>query len=548
MKMLWPLIKLWRAHRSLLLLGMLLSFLTLLAGIGLLSLSGWFISAAAFAGLTASTALAFNYFLPSAGVRLFALIRILSRYGERVVTHEATFRILSDLRVRFYTALEPLAPGYLARHHSGEMLTRMVSDIDALDNLYIRVLTPILVALGIMILVLCYVQFFNGILAGIMLGMLLITLLLIPFLLARLGKKPGQDQIHLTTQLRTRVVESTQGMADLLLLNRWQEASAQIEQDSYALLNTQLKMAVIQGLASALLLLLSGLTLWLVVYAAIPLVNTAHLNGANLALLALTALAAFEALAPITLAAQYWSKIKLAAQRLQDISLAKPEVVYPEQSPTLPTHHDVQLRDITFGYRPDQPVLTRFSLAISEGEHIALVGPTGIGKSTVIQLLARFFEPQQGEIQIGGIPIQRLSENDLRKMITVITQRPHLFSGTLRNNLLVANPNASDAECVHALQQVQLQEWFEQLPEGLDTWLGEGGTQLSGGQLRRLAVARAVLHRAPIWLLDEPTEGLDAETEAAFWQSLLPLMQDKTVLIISHQLARLPELNRVVKL
>ncbi len=548
MKALLPFLRLLRTHQKWAVLGLLLSLLTLIAGIGLLSTSGWFISAAAFAGLTTTTALAFNYFLPSAGVRFFALLRILSRYGERVVTHEVTFRVLSDLRVWVYNALEPLVPGHLLRYHSAELLTRMVADVDALDNLYIRVLTPILTALSVMLLVLWYLHFFSMTIAWVVLGMLLLTLILVPVVLAGLGKNSGQQQLLCMAALRTTVVESVQGLADLLLLGRWQDTLNKMEQQTSALLKTQFEMALIQGLAAALLLFLSGITLWLVVYCAIPLVNAQQLNGANLALLALTALAAFEALAPIALVAQYFSKTRLAAQRLQVLADTKPEVIFPEKSATLPVVYDIEFDRVSFGYHPDKPVLRDFCLSVAAGEHVALVGATGVGKSTVVQLLARFFNPQQGKITIGGVDIATLSESDLRQAITLITQRPHLFSATLRDNLLLAKPDANDAELAWCLEKVQLNQYVTDLERGLNTWLGEGGMQLSGGQLRRLSIARALLHSAPIWLLDEPTEGLDAETEAAFWQSLIPLMQGKTVLIISHQLASLPVLSRVIAL
>ena len=524
------------------LLGCVLATLTLLAGIALLSLSGWFISAAAFAGLGLSSALTFNYFLPSAGVRFFSMLRIVSRYTERIVTHEVTFKALSQLRVALYSALEPLAPAYLIRYHSGELLHRIVSDVDTLDQLYIRIITPLFAALAMVVLLGIYVHFFNWTLTILICGMLLLSLFLLPLLFASLGKKAGEAQLLFNASLRQQIVTGMQGLAELILLGQWNTHFQKIEKNSQALIQTQFKMACIQGLAAALLLFLSGTTFVLIIEIATPLVRNHSLNGANLALLGLAALAAFEAIAPISLGAQYWSKIKLAQGRLNALKNTKPAVTFPTHSKVLPNEYDIRFKQVNFGYQTQQLVLDNFNLSIASGEHVALVGPSGSGKSTIVHLIARFFDPDAGEIHIGAVPIQDLSEADLRRLMSVITQRPHLFSASLKDNLLIAKPNATDAELIDALQKVQLQEWFSSLHNGLETWLGESGIQLSGGQLHRLSVARALLHNAPIWLLDEPTEGLDQETENAFWEAIAPLMQGRTVLLVSHQITN--ESNR----
>ncbi len=516
------------------LLGCLLATLTLVAGIGLLSLSGWFISAAAFAGLSLSSGLAFNYFLPSAGVRFFSMLRIVSRYLERIVTHEVTFKTLSELRVTLYKALEPLSPAHLLRYRSGELLNRMVTDVDTLDQLYLRIITPVFAALAVMLILAIYLHYIGGIFALVICGMLLLSLLIVPLILAGLGQKNGIAQALLQADLRHILLESLQSQGELILLEQWQNRTQQIGLTSQNLIRTQFKMACIQGLASALLLSLAGLTVILVLYIATPLVQMHHLNGANLALLALTALAAFEAIAPISLGAQYWSKIKLASQRLHHLQASKPAVIFPDQSTAIPTQYEIEFDQVCFGYQPEHLILQNYCLKIADGEHFILKGPSGMGKSTILHLIARCFDPQQGAIRIGGIPIQNFAEADLRQMMSLITQRPHLFSASLKDNLRIAKPNASDAELIQALEQVQLHDWLTQLNQGLETWLGEGGNALSGGQLRRLSAARALLHDAPIWLLDEPTEGLDQDTASAFWQALTPLMQGRTVILVQH--------------
>lgn len=525
-------------------LGCLLAILTLFAGIALLSLSGWFISATAFAGLSAASAWTFNYYLPGAGVRVFSVLRIIARYGERVVTHDITFKMLSTLRVSLYRILEPLAPAHLLRYHSGELLNRMVSDVDTLDQLYVRIFVPIISAVVIMGLIDIYLRYFSISLANIICGMLLLSFILIPLIVAGLGKKTGEKQLVCNAHLRTQLVEGVQSLGELILLGQWKNHLEKISHRSKTLIKMQFNMACIQGFSQALLLILSGLTIVWVIYMATPLIRQHHLNGANLALIILAALAAFEAILPINLGAQYWGKITLAAKRLNALSAITPAILFPEKSVRLPEKYDISFHHISFSYMTDlsrRQALREFSLHIPQGEHLVLTGASGAGKSTIVHLLARFFDPQQGDICIGSIPIGTLAEQDLRSLMTLITQRPHLFSATLRDNLLLANPNAEDKTLIRALDQVQLSEWFSHLEHGLNTWVGEGGIQLSGGQLRRLAVARALLHDTPIWLLDEPTEGLDQDTAIAFWNALIPLMIGKTVIIIIHQIEQLPK-------
>lgn len=524
---------------TLLVWGCLLSIMTLLASIGLLSLSGWFISSATLAGLSFIMANSFNYPLPSLGVSFFSFVRIIARYGELVVMHEVTFKMLSRLRVLFYQTLEPLAPAHLIRYQSGELLHRMVTDVNALDQLYVRIFTPIVSALAMMAIIYFYVSFFSQDIAFLMFGMLFLSFLFLPILIGLLGKKIGEKQLLLSAQLRVNLVTSIQGLTEILLFNQWGNYYKRIEDISLDLQKTQYKMVCIQGLANALLVFLSGSTLMAVIYMATRLIHEHQLSDVNLALLTLTTLACFEAISPLLLGAQYWGKIKLASDRLSDLSHHKPEVIFPDRSLNLPKHYDIHFNHVDFFYTPGHAVLTDFSLRIAGGKPLVLMGNSGSGKSTIAYLLSRFFDPVNGEIFIGNISLKSFSEQDLRKLITLITQQPHLFNATLRDNLKIANSQANDHDLTVALEQVQLNTWFSRLEQGLDTRLGETGAQLSGGELRRLALARAILHNAPIWILDEPTEGLDQDTEKVFWSAIEPLLQQKTVLIITHRVCPL---------
>lgn len=531
-----PFIKLIREHYSWLSLGLLLSLITVVCGIGLLSLAGWFISAAAFAGLTAATAMNFNYFFPAAGVRFFALARIAGRYGERVVNHNTTFKILADLRVWFYQKLEPLAPAYFIQYQSGDLLNRIVSDIDALDNLYLRVVTPGLIALIITGLVFLLLHFFAMSIAWVVLLTLVIAIFLVPIFISRLGQKPGRNITLTTGILRTQIIENLQNLSELLVFNQTNTCLEKMQLNDAILIKNQTVMSYIQGCSNLLINLLSNVTVWLGLIIGIALVHQQQLNGANLALIVFTILATFEVVQPLPVAFQYLGKTKAAAKRLLAITNSKPLVKFVAQSKQKPKNYDIEFKNVSLQY-PSSPqqVLHDINLHIKQNENIAIVGKTGSGKTSLINLLARFWEPSSGSIEIGGVNINELSETDLRNTMTIISQKPHIFNTSLRNNLLLAKPNATEEELQHALEIAQLLDVVKQLPEGLDTWMGEHGTRFSGGQIRRLAIARAILHNAPIVIFDEPTEGLDQQMATNLLKTLTTYFANTTLIIITHQ-------------
>ena len=548
MRSVWPFVLILLRQRLWLLLGMGLALLTLVAGIGLLSLSGWFISAAAYAGLVSGAA-TFNYFLPSAGVRFFALLRIVCRYGDRVVNHDLTFKLLADLRVWFYDKLIPLAPGVVQRQRQADLLNRMVSDIDALDNLYVRVLTPFLMALLVAVIMLGVLHFFNITIAWWVFGMLLASIIVIPLLSAVLSKKAGGALAEQLKALRVTVVESVQNVTEIRLFALLPQYQTRVLQEHNDLLKAQRQLAIVRGLANALVVLMSGFTLWLALYIGVGAVNHHVLNGANLALIALGILAAYEAVMPLPMAFNYLGQTVASAKRVNDLAHQSAPVKFPEQSQQVPADSSVTFDAVSFRYERDLPwVCQALDMQVAAGEKVAIVGPTGVGKSTLLQLLTRSVVAQEGAVLIGGCEVAQLSEADLRQQMTILPQRPHLFSESLRENLLIANPHASEVALWSALETVQLKEFVQSLPEGLETWVGEAGTQFSGGQIRRLALARAILHDAPIWLLDEPTEGLDYRTENQLLDTIMQAAQNKTVLLVTHRLAGVALMDRVIKL
>lgn len=536
MRNLWFFLKRFKAYRLMVYLGLLLSFLASFANIGLLALSGWFISAAAFAGLTTSAALAFNFFIPAAGVRFFALLRIITRYGERIITHDATFRLLTDLRVWFYQKLEPLAPACLLRFRSGSVLNRLMTDIESLDNLYIRVFVPTIVVILIWLLVGFFFHFFDPVIAGVVMGLLLMSLLIAPLFSHIFARHVSASIATRFSHFRETWVSENQFLTESILFGRQAQVSRLIIGEDSCLQRQQVKMSMVAGLMGGLMVALAGLTIWLTLVMAIPLVQTHQLNGANLALLALAILASFEVINALPNAYQYLGRTQKSAERILEMATQTPEITFPSVPSESMRDHSLQVKSLCFRYGDDQPwVFKDLELALADGEKLALLGPTGIGKSSFLHLLTRAVLPVQGEIHLGKVSIDKLTEEQLRSSMTMLSQKVHVFSNTIRENLLMANAQASEEMLLAALDKAAFKEDVLQLEAGLDTWVGEGGRQLSGGQQKRLALARAILHDKPIWLLDEPFEGLDNLTRQKVLATLKQVLQDKTVILVTHQ-------------
>lgn len=543
MRALLPYLALYKRHKWLLTLGVVLAIVTLLASIGLLTLSGWFLSASAVVGVAG--VYSFNYMLPAAGVRGSAIIRTAGRYFERLVSHDATFRVLQHLRVFTFSKLLPLSPAGLARFRQGELLNRMVADVDTLDHLYLRVISPLVGALVVILVVTFGLSFLDGTLALTLGGIMLLTLFLLPPLFYRAGKPTGEQLTHLRGRYRQQLTSWLQGQAELTIFNASARYREQMEQTEVNWHDAQRRQSELTALSQALMLLIGGLAVIAMLWLAAGGVGGNTQPGALIALFVFCALAAFEALAPVTGAFQHLGQVIASALRLTQIIEQKPEVTFPQTKAAVPTQVALRFEKVTFRYPEQaQSALSDISLQVNAGEHIAILGRTGCGKSTLLQLITRAWDPQQGAILLNEQPLSNLDEPTLRRTMSVVPQRVHLFSATLRDNLLLARPDASDAELSAVLEQTGLSKLLED--SGLNSWLGEGGRQLSGGELRRLAIARALLHDAPLMLLDEPTEGLDATTESQILDLLAELMRDKTVLMVTHRLRGLARFNRIV--
>lgn len=543
MRALLPYLALYKRHIWLLTLGVVLAIVTLLASIGLLTLSGWFLSASAVVGVAGIYS--FNYMLPAAGVRGAAIIRTAGRYFERLVSHDATFRVLQHLRVFTFSKLLPLSPAGLARFRQGELLNRVVADVDTLDHLYLRVISPLIGALVVIVVVTAGLSILDVTLALTLGGIMLVTLLVLPPLFYRAGKPAGESITQMRGQYRQQLTAWLQGQAELMLFSASDRYRKQLEKTEQRWQDAQRRQAELTALSQALMLLIGGVAVVAMLWLTSAGVGGNSQPGALIALFVFCALAAFEALAPVTGAFQHLGQVIASARRITQITGQQPEVTFAAGEGQAFGQVSLTLNQVTFSY-PQQPspALENISLQVGAGENIAILGRTGCGKSTLLQLLTRAWDPANGEISLNDQPLTRLNEATLRQAMSVVPQRVHLFSATLRDNLSLAAPGASDIQLMKALERVGLEKLLED--SGLNAWLGEGGRQLSGGELRRLAIARALLHDAPLMLLDEPTEGLDATTESQILDLLAEVMREKTVLMVTHRLRGLARFNRII--
>ncbi|MCG6215822.1 heme ABC transporter ATP-binding protein/permease CydC [Vibrio furnissii] len=542
MRDLLPYLKLYKKHWFGLTLGMLLAFVTLCASIGLLTLSGWFLSAAAVAGLTIARE-TFNYMLPGAFVRGFAMGRTAGRWGERVVSHNATFKLLTDLRIFFFEKLAPMIPGRVSNLRDADLLNRLVADIDAMDHVYLRLISPVTVGvLGIAALtaLLCWFDMVLGLTLG---GVLLVLLLVWPVMFYKLGKRNGAELTQHKAEMRVATLDWLQGYSELTIFGAESRYRDAIYAAQEKLLANQKVNASFTGLASALLLLANGWTLVLMLWLAADGVN-GQAPDPMIALVVFATMASVELLMPIAGAFQHLGQTLTSARRLNEIILSEPDVKFPSEETRHSGQFDITFEHLTFNYSGgEQPALKDVSLTIPAGHKVAIVGQTGSGKSTLIQLLCRYWDAQQGDIRIAGTRLQEWKESDLRAAISVVSQRVDILNGSLRDNLSMAKPHADDSELSAMLERVGLGKLLE--APGLDTWLGDGGRQLSGGEKRRIGIARALLHDGPILLLDEPTEGLDKQTEQQIMALFQSHFENKTVIFITHRLVELETMDAV---
>jgi ATP-binding cassette subfamily C protein CydC len=516
----------------------------ILAGIGLMSTSGYLISRAA------ERPPILDLMLVIVAVRFFALSRASLRYAERLVSHDLTFKLLLRIRCWFYERLEPLAPARLFSRHSGDLLARIVSDVETLQNVYLRLVAPCIVAALVSLATFAGLHFFSASLAWVTLAFLALTGVALPLLVIRASRRIGEGQIPPRAVLGRHLVDTSQGLEDVLAFGQGAGRAAQAAAIIRDLSRLQQKQAGIAAWQSGASSFLTSAGMWTVLALSLPLVNTGEIPGVCLTLLVLGVLSSFECVQPLAAALQSYEPSREAAERLYDVIREPPVVVDPPKPRYIPPRPLIQFENVTFTYDADglQPAISEVSFTLDPGKRVALIGVSGAGKSTIAHLLVRFWDPQQGRILLAGNDLRDFRTEDVRRTVTLVSQYTHIFNTTLRHNLLLACPDASDAQLFEALESAQLSGFVKSLPRGLDTLTGEHGARLSGGERQRVALARAFLRDAPILVLDEPAAHLDAANERLVLAAINRTAAGRTTLFITHRLVGLDACDEVLTL
>lgn len=546
MNALLRLLRLLAAFRWQMAAAVALGVATIGSGIGLMATAAYLIASAALQPSIAELQVAI------VGVRFFGLSRGVFRYLERLVSHDLTLRVLGRLRRWFFRALEPLVPARTVEMRSSDLLTRVVSDVESLQNFFIRAVAPPLVAALVAVGAGLVLGIYSWELAFTFVVAYAATAVVVPLVVIRLGAATGAGLVSVRSDLAMAVADGIEGIADLLVFGRDEYQKRLVNELSRSSSDVRERAARVEALGTAGVTFVTHATVWLVMVMAIPMVGNGRFTGVGLAVVCLVAMAAFEAVQPLPAAARGMSEQLEAADRIFAILDEKPAVDDPVGS-SVEVRMDgistVELSGVSFSYPgASREALRDCNLVIGGGRRVAVVGPSGSGKSTLANLLLRFWDPTEGEIRLVGRPLGAYSHEALRTAIGVLPQQTDLFTGTIRDNLLLAEPDAGQIDLDRAAQTAGLLDTIRAFPDGWETWIGEHGMQLSGGQRRRLALARLVLRDPRVVVLDEPTSGLDPVTEDRVMRSVLELFAGRTTIVITHRLVAMDRFDEIVVL
>ncbi len=525
-------------------LSILVSAAATLANIGLMATSGWFITAMGLAGVAG---VSMNYFTPAALIRAFAIVRTVGRYLERLVSHEATLRILAGLRTWLYRRFEPLAPAGLQHIHSGDVLARMGADIDEIENAFLRLLVPAGVAIIVVLVVVGVALFYLPSFGIVFLALLLIAGIGLPMFMDRLGREAGARLTDTSAQMSVKLVDSLEGLGELKAYGLADARRADIAALSEALIADETKLADLSAVTRGGINGFANLSMLAALAIAGAAVAAGTFDASNLTMLALLALASYEALTPIPDAMESLSATLASARRVFALADTEPEPAEPVTPHDLPEETVLSFSNVSLTYPgSDVPALTGVDLDLTPGKHVGIVGPSGSGKSSLVGLALKFWAPSSGVISLGGVPIAELDGEALRSRFAVVPQSAHLFADTIAGNLRLAAPDASNEDLRKACRIAQIDEFIVAQPDGYDTEAGSQGLKLSGGQARRLAIAQALLKGAPVLILDEPGEGIDLETEKVLLEAILEARADAAILYITHRRQALEHMDEVI--
>jgi thiol reductant ABC exporter CydC subunit len=483
-------------------------------------------------------------------VRVFGVTRPVARYFERLASHDLALRVLGRARVRVYERIEPLAPTQLAGYRGGDLLSRLVADVDSLQNLHLRGTGPRLVALVVGAVSVGVTAAFLPAAAIALAAGLVVGGIAVPALAGLLGRRAGALEATARGELTAELVEAVRGAPELAVYGCEDERLARLATADGALVRVARRGALADGAGDALRLVVTGATVAGVLAVAVSAHSAGNLDRVLVGMLALLALASFEAVQPLPQAARELAETLAAGQRLLELTDRGPAIMDPADPRPLPAEpFSIGLVGVRARYAPDEPpALDGVDLRLDPGRRVALVGPSGAGKTTVANLLVRFLDPEAGRVTLGGHDLRDYRQEDVRHAIAVAGQESHLFSTSIRDNVCLARRDATDDEIEDALRQARILDWVRSLPDGWDTLVGEEGRELSGGQRQRLVVARALLANAPVLVLDEPTAHLDTETAERLIDDIVDAASDRSLLLITHRQEGLDRIDDVVAL
>jgi thiol reductant ABC exporter CydC subunit len=532
------------APRSRVTLSIGLGAATVLCGVGLMATAGYLISRAAERPAVLSLTVAIVC------VRFFGLARPLARYFERLASHDLALRVLGRARLRVYERLEPLAPAQLEGYRRGDLLSRAVADVDSLQNLHLRGIGPPLVALVAGAVSVAVTAAFLPAAAAVLAVGFLAGGVAVPAIAGALGRRAGRLEAAARGELAAELVETVGGAAELAVYGADSERLDRLRDNDRALVRLARRAALADGAGDGLRLLVTGATVAGVLAVAVSAHAAGDLNRVLIAMLALLALASFEAVQPLSHAARELAETLAAGERLLELTDRTPAIIDPADPLPLPVApFAVALEGVSARYAPGEPlVLDNVDLRLEPGGRVALAGPSGAGKTTVVNLLVRFLDPEAGRVTLGGRDLREYRQEEVRRAVAVAGQDSHLFSTTIRENVRLGREDASDDEIEDALRRARILDWVLSLPDGLDTLVGEQGRELSGGQRQRLVVARALLAGAPVLVLDEPTAHLDPPTAERLIDDVLDAAGGRSVLLITHRSEGLDRMDEVVAL
>jgi thiol reductant ABC exporter CydC subunit len=540
--MLRRLLVLTRAPRGRVALSVLLGAATVVCGVGLMASAGYLISRAA----EHPDVLALGVTI--VGVRFFGLTRPIARYLERLASHDLAFRVLGRVRSDAYRRLEPLSPGEIQDVRRGDLLTRLVADVDALQYLHLRGVGPAQVALVAgSVSVLVTAAFLPS--AAIALAAGLLAAAAVAPVAAAFGRRAGRTQVDARGALTADLVEGLMAAPELAVYGGVDDRLATLSERDRALVRSARVAALVDGAGEGARLLLAGVTTTAVLALAVAAHADGRLDRTLVAMLTLLALASFEAVQALTQGARDLAVAVAAGGRLFDVLDRESRVTDPAEPAAVPDGPvTIAFEDVAVRYPGStERALDGFSLRLEPGRRIALTGPSGAGKTTAVNLLLRFVDPERGRVTLDGRDLRAYRQDDVRAAIAVAGQDAHLFSASIRDNVALGRAGASDAEIADALRRAAILDWVRGLPAGLDTLVGEEGRELSGGQRQRLILARALLADRRILVLDEPTAHLDVATAERLIDDVLAAAGATTVLLITHRSEGLHQMDHIVE-